>query len=70
MFMDVVIPYQFRPLLAGLRGPERKYVLIDFETATLPSLDRFPSSAEYEKAFKRDVRLLAIALELNLRVRV
>jgi hypothetical protein len=46
----------FSPLLAGLHGPERKYV---FETATLPPVDGSPSSTEPEKAFDHDVRCLA-----------
>lgn len=78
MFMDVIVPSNsaiappnpyFSPLLAGLRGPERKYVFIDFETATLPPVDGSPSSTELEKAFKYDVRCLATQLEINLRVR-
>jgi len=67
MFMDVIVPSISSPLLAGLRGPERKYALIDFETARLPPVEGSPCPTELEKTFKRDVCSLAIALELNLR---
>jgi len=67
MFMDVIVPSIPSPLLAGLRGPERKYALIDFETARLPPVKGSPCPTELEKAFKRDIRSLATALEINLR---
>ena len=68
MFMDVIVPSISSPLLAGLRGPERKYALIDFETARLPPTEGSPDLTELEEAFKNDVCSLATALEINLRV--
>jgi hypothetical protein len=67
MFMDVIVPSNPSPLLAGLRGIERKYAFIDFETAKLPA-DQSQSPTELERAFRHDVCLLAAALEINLRV--
>jgi len=66
MFMDVIVPSDLRPLLAGLRGIERKYALIDFETAKVLA-DQSQSPTELERAFRYDVCLLAAALEINLR---
>ena len=62
--MDLIL--DDRPLLAGLRGPERKYALIDFETAQLfdvkSVIDQPPS------IFKHDIFRLAVAAEIHLRV--
>ena len=68
MFMDVIVPSISSPLLAGLRGPERRYALIDFETARLPPADGSPCPTELEKASKNNVCSLTTALEINLRV--
>lgn len=69
--MDVMVPS--KSFLAGLRGPERRYALIDFETATLPPAVGSSSlteleKAELEKAFRLDVSCLGQSLEINLRV--
>jgi hypothetical protein len=66
MFMDVMVPS--KSFLAGLRGPERRYALIDFETATLPPAVGSSSLTELEKAFRLDVSCLGRSLEINLRV--
>ncbi|KAF8916837.1 hypothetical protein CPB85DRAFT_1288140 [Mucidula mucida] len=55
---------------AGLRGPERRYVMIDFETATMlppQSNDNAADKLAFEKAMKRDVYMLATAVEIQLR---
>ncbi|KAF8885125.1 hypothetical protein CPB85DRAFT_1442148 [Mucidula mucida] len=79
--MDVMVPKpkEFGVLYAGVRGPERKYAFIDFETATLPvllsdsaSTDKpsHPSHSpapEFAIAAKHEVSRLATHLEVNLR---
>ncbi|KAF8900810.1 hypothetical protein CPB85DRAFT_1458127 [Mucidula mucida] len=79
MVMDVMVPRpkEFGVLFAGVRGPERKYAFIDFETATLPvpssgssSPEANPSyspAPEFAIASKREVSRLASALEVHLR---
>ncbi len=62
---DALIPKAKKttdPRIAGVRGPKRRYALIDFETAIVDY------SPELLTAFKKDVRDLASALEYNLRV--
>ena len=62
--MDIMVPESFAlPRLAGLRGPERNYALIDYETATLDL-----TGVELERRRKEDVRRIAQALEDQLRV--
>ncbi|KAF8885115.1 hypothetical protein CPB85DRAFT_1566945 [Mucidula mucida] len=61
---DALIPEAKKttdPLFAGVRGPKRRYALIDFETAIVDY------SPELLAGFKKDVRDLASALEFNLR---
>ncbi|KAF8885117.1 hypothetical protein CPB85DRAFT_1442142 [Mucidula mucida] len=79
--MDVMVPKpkEFGVLYAGVRGPERKYAFIDFETATLPVLSSDSSSSdkpshqtyspapEFAIASKHDVARLARNLEFHLR---
>ncbi|KAF8072290.1 hypothetical protein FPV67DRAFT_1484801 [Lyophyllum atratum] len=67
MMMDMIVPHYPHPILAGLRGPERRYALIDFETATLPPVDGSENSPMLEKAFKKDIFNLADELEVHLR---
>ncbi len=62
---DALIPEAKKltePRIAGVRGPKRRYALIDFETAIVDY------SPELLAGFKKDVRDLASALEFNLRV--
>ncbi|KAF8891973.1 hypothetical protein CPB85DRAFT_1440913 [Mucidula mucida] len=80
--MDVMVPKpkEFGVLYAGVRGPERKYAFIDFETATLPVLASDSSSfnkqhhsphspaPEFAIASKHEVARLATNLEVHLRV--
>ncbi|KAF8891982.1 hypothetical protein CPB85DRAFT_1440922 [Mucidula mucida] len=79
--MDVMVPKpkEFGVLYAGVRGPERKYAFIDFETATLPVLSSDSSSSdkpshqtyspapEFAIASKHEVARLARNLEFHLR---
>ncbi len=65
MMTDALIPQAKKltePRIAGVRGPKRRYALIDFETAIVDY------SPELLAGFKKDVRDLASALEFNLRV--
>ncbi len=80
--MDVMVPKpkEFGVLYAGVRGPERNYAFIDFETATLPVLSSDSSSSdkpshqtyspapEFAIASKHEVARLARNLEFHLRV--
>lgn len=70
MVMDLILDDEKR--FAGVRGSERKYALIDFETARFG--DHTQASQEetsrIRSLFKRDVLTLARSLEVNLRVRV
>ncbi len=83
MVMDVMVSEPKAPfgaVFAGVRGPERKYAFIDFETATLPApsdssspdaehcVQRCSPAADFACASKRDVDDLASALEIHLRV--
>ncbi|KAF8881734.1 hypothetical protein CPB85DRAFT_1567348 [Mucidula mucida] len=64
MMTDALIPQAKKltePRIAGVRGPKRRYALIDFETAIVDY------SPELLAGFKKDVRDLASALEFNLR---
>ncbi|KAF8888001.1 hypothetical protein CPB85DRAFT_1334833 [Mucidula mucida] len=82
MVMDVMVSEPKAPfgaVFAGVRGPERKYAFIDFETATLPApsdssspdaehcVQRCSPAADFARASKRDVDVLASALEIHLR---
>ncbi|KAF8915008.1 hypothetical protein CPB85DRAFT_1433210 [Mucidula mucida] len=82
MVMDVMVSEPKAPfgaVFAGVRGPERKYAFIDFETATLPApsdssspdaehcVQRCSPAADFACASKRDVDDLASALEIHLR---
>jgi hypothetical protein len=69
MCMDLIIPScDYDVHYAGYHGPERRYVLIDFETAKIHS-GSGPYSPEYERSRERDIYFLAYSLETNLRVR-
>ncbi len=83
MVMDVMVPQakEVGVYYAGVRGPERKYAFIDFETATLPAPSADSSSPdsehlnpsslpapEFALASKREVARLASNLEMHLRV--
>ncbi|KAF8900797.1 hypothetical protein CPB85DRAFT_1439366 [Mucidula mucida] len=64
MMTDALIPEAKKltePRIAGVRGPKRRYALIDFETAIVDY------SPELLAGFKKDVRDLASALQFNLR---
>ena len=63
--MDLILSDS--PPLAGVRGPERRYALIDFEIARLVDINQ-PSTIP--AIFKRDINMLARAAEIYLRVGV
>ncbi|KAF9045911.1 hypothetical protein BDZ89DRAFT_99587 [Hymenopellis radicata] len=77
MVMDVLPPGDApRDHWAGLRGPERRYAMIDFETATMlpqeqnnmtsdTAVDQLTRS-NLDKAMKRDVYMLATSVEIHL----
>ncbi len=65
MMIDALTPRSKKttdPLFAGVRGPQRRYAFIDFETANVDNSPDLPT------AFKKDVKDLASALQFNLRV--
>lgn len=66
--MDVLAYNDHEYTLAGLRGIERKYAFIDFETTILPNTT-LPNE-KVEEAIKRDVNCLGRALESRIRVRI
>ncbi|KAF7763439.1 hypothetical protein Agabi119p4_7976 [Agaricus bisporus var. burnettii] len=68
MCMDVILPKprNNHDYYTGLHGPERKYVLIDFETAQIHR-GSGPCSPEFERSRKRDIYFLAWSLLPNLR---
>lgn len=76
--MDALVPLGWsacNPPVAGLRGPERKYAVIDFETAAIWE-DMSPDATQgigragqltFNQACRRDVCWLAFLLEPRLR---
>ncbi|KAF8885124.1 hypothetical protein CPB85DRAFT_1566952 [Mucidula mucida] len=65
MVMDVLLSDDYKttdPLIAGVRGPERRYAFIDFQTA---KVDDDPEILQ--AAVKKDVAYLASSLEAHLR---
>ncbi|KAF8881728.1 hypothetical protein CPB85DRAFT_1567343 [Mucidula mucida] len=65
MVMDVLLSDDYKttdPLIAGVRGPERRYAFIDFQTA---KVDDDPEILQ--AAFKKDVAYLVASLEAHLR---
>ncbi|KAF8995274.1 hypothetical protein BDZ89DRAFT_1149699 [Hymenopellis radicata] len=71
MVMDALAPEGPRMYhYGGLRGPERRYALIDFETTLIDSA--FASSVDapgpaFERAYRQDLDQLARTLEITLR---
>nr|GAT50133.1 predicted protein [Mycena chlorophos] len=62
LLMDVIVPESLNCRLAGLRGPHRRYALIDFETARVGV-----QGEEAEQRRKADVSALGRMLERHLR---
>ncbi|KAF7763837.1 hypothetical protein Agabi119p4_8374 [Agaricus bisporus var. burnettii] len=67
MSMDVLTPCPCYPrYYTGYHGPERRYALIDFGGAELPTVAGEPSPG-FEESRRRDIAWLAETLEIHLR---